>query len=120
MVLVSDGDDTTSRMGFDDALAYAQRAGVAIYTIGIGVGTASIGIRGKLEKLATETGGRVFFVSKATDLVGVYDQIERELRSRYLLAFAPDPPPKEGERHTLEVKVTSGKGKARAARGYTP
>jgi VWFA-related protein len=120
MVLVSDGDDTSSRIGFDDALAYAQRAGVAIYTIGLNIGGASLGIRGKLEKLASETGGRTFFVSKASELSGVYGQIERELRSRYLLAFAPDPPPKEGERHALEVKVAGGKWKARAARGYTP
>jgi Ca-activated chloride channel family protein len=120
MVLVSDGDDTSSKIGFDDALAYAQRAGVAIYTVGLDIGSASLGIRGKLEKLATETGGRTFFVSKASELSGVYAQIELELRSRYLLAFAPDPPPKEGERHALEVKVAGGKWKARAARGYTP
>jgi VWFA-related protein len=120
MVLLSDGDDTSSKIGFDDALAYVQRAGVAIYTVGLGIGSASLGIRGKLEKLATETGGRTFFVAKASELSGVYAQIEKELRSRYLLAFAPDPPAKEGERHTLEVKVAGGKWKARAARGYTP
>ena len=120
MVLISDGDDTASKIGFEPALAYVQRSGVAIYTVGLGIGGASLGIRGKLEKLATETGGRTFFVSTADELEGVYEQIERELRSRYLLAFAPDPPPKEGERHTLEVKVAGGKLKARAARGYTP
>jgi Ca-activated chloride channel family protein len=120
MVLLSDGDDTASKIGFDDALGYAQRAGVAIYTIGLGVGGASLGIRAKLERLAAETGGRTFFVSKASELTGVYDQIEQELRSRYLLAFTPEPPPREGERHALEVKVGGGKWKARTARGYTP
>lgn len=120
MVLLSDGDDTASKIGFDDALAYAQRAGVAIYTVGLNIGGASLGIRGKLDKVATETGGRVFYVSKAEELDAVYEQIERELRSRYLLAFAPDPAPKEGERHTLEVTAGSGKWKVRAARGYTP
>jgi VWFA-related protein len=120
MVLLSDGDDTASKMKFEDALSYAQRAGVAIYTVGLGIGSASLGIRGKLEKLAAETGGRTFFVDTAAELHGVYDQIEQELRSRYLLAFAPNPPPKEGERHALEVKAGGGKWKARAARGYTP
>lgn len=120
MVLLSDGDDTSSLVAFHDALAYAQRSGVAIYTIGLDVGAGSIGIRRKLQELAEETGGRVFYIEKATELVGVYEQIERELRSQYLLAFSPDPPAAEGERHTLEVKVGRSGLKARAARGYTP
>jgi VWFA-related protein len=120
MVLLSDGDDTSSLVPFADALAFAQRSGVSIYTIGLGVGSGSLGIRGKLQKLAEETGGRVFYVDKAEALDQVYDQIERELRSQYLIAFAPNPAPKEGERHAVEVKVAGSGLKARAARGYTP
>jgi len=120
MVLLSDGDDTTSLVAFQDALTYAQRSGVAIYTIGLDVGAGSLGIRHKLQELAEETGGRVFYIDKAIELAGVYEQIERELRSQYLLAFSPDPPAAEGERHTLDVKVAGSGLKARAARGYTP
>lgn len=120
MVLLSDGDDTSSLVPFADALAFAQRSGVSIYTIGLGVGAGSVGIRGKLSKLAEETGGRVFYVDKAAELDAVYDQIERELRSQYLLAFAPSPPPKPGERHAVTVEVEGSGLKARAARGYTP
>ncbi len=120
MVLLSDGDDTSSLVRFDDALAFAERSGVAIYTVGLRIGRGSFGIRSKLEKLATETGGRTFFVTNASELAGVYSNIERELRSQYFLAFAPDPAPKEGERHTLDVRVAGGKWKARTARGYTP
>jgi Ca-activated chloride channel family protein len=120
MVLLSDGDDTSSLVKFEDALAYAQRSGVAIYTIGLDIGGGSLGIRSKLEKLADETGGRTFYVKKASELQGVYASIEKELRSQYFLAFAPSPPPKEGERHTVDVKVDGGKWKTRTARGYTP
>jgi len=120
MVLLSDGDDTSSLVRFEDALAFAQRSGVAIYTIGLGIGRANLGIRAKLEKLAEETGGRTFFIGKAEELAGVYGSIERELRSQYFLAFSPSPPPKEGERHNLDVRVAGGKWKARTARGYTP
>ena len=120
MVLLSDGDDTSSLVPFADALAFAQRSGVSIYTIGLGVGAGSLGIRGKLSKLAEETGGRVFYVDKAGELDTVYDQIERELRSQYLLAFAPSPPPRPGERHAVTVEVQGSGLKARAARGYTP
>ena len=120
MVLLSDGDDTSSLAAFEDALGFAQRSGVAIYTIGLDIGAASLGIRGKLQKLAEETGGRTFFIEHAGELSGVYEQIERELRSQYLVAFSPDPQPKSGERHVLEVKVSGGKLRARSARGYTP
>ncbi len=120
MVLLSDGDDTASLVPWQDALGYAERAGVSIYTIGLGIGSGSLGIRNKLKNLAEETGGRTFFVDKAVELTGVYEQIERELRSQYLLAFAPDPPAKEGERHAVEVKTRSREHRTRSARGYTP
>jgi len=120
MVLLSDGDDTVSIAKFEDALRFAQRSGVAIYTIGLDIGKASLGIRGKLEKLAEETGGRTFFVSKSEELAGVYEAIEKELRSQYFVAFAPDPQPKPGERHDLDVDVRGSGLKARSARGYTP
>jgi VWFA-related protein len=120
MVLLSDGDDTSSIVPFADALLFAQRSGVAIYTIGLGIGPANLGIRGKLQKLAEETGGRVFYIDKAAELGGAYDQIERELRSQYLLAFAPDPPAREGERRRVEIEMGPSGLKARAARGYTP
>ncbi len=120
MVLLSDGDDTASLVPFADALAFAQRSGVSIYTIGLGISGASLGIRSKLGQLAAETGGKTYFVDKASELAGAYETIELELRSQYFLAFSPQPPPKEGERHTLAVESKSGKWRVRTARGYTP
>ena len=118
LVLLSDGDDTASLVPWQDVMTYAQRAGVAIYAIGLDIGSGSIGIRNKLQSLAAETGGRALFVDQASELAGAYDLIERELRSQYFLAFAPDPPPQEGERHEIELKVSGGH-RARTARGYT-
>ena len=118
LVLLSDGDDTASIVPWQDVVAYAQRAGVAIYAIGLDIGGGSLGIRRKLETLADETGGRALFVDLASELTGAYDVIERELRSQYFLAFAPEPPPKAGERHEIELKVSGGH-RARTARGYT-
>jgi Ca-activated chloride channel homolog len=120
IVLLSDGDDTSSLVSYDDALEFARRSGAAIYAIGLDVGPSKMSIRNKLEKLAVETGGRPYFVTKASELAGVYSEISRELRSQYLLAFAPDPPGKEGVFSPVEVKVQGGKLKARAPRGYYP
>ena len=120
IVLLSDGDDTSSLVSYDDALEFARRSGAAVYAIGLNVGATQLGIRGKLEKLAGETGGRSFFVSKADELDAVYSEISRELRSQYLLAFAPNPPGKEGVFSVVEVKAQGGKLKTRAPRGYYP
>lgn len=119
LVLLSDGDDTNSNIPFKDSLDYARRSGVAIYAIGLKIGVTSIGIRGKLNDLADETGGRAYFISKASELHSVYGQIERELRSQYLLAYSSDAPSEAEEFRTVEVKV-KGKLKARTISGYYP
>jgi VWFA-related protein len=118
LVLLSDGDDNASYMPYKDALEYARRSGVAIYTIGFNISGWETGLRGKLSEIAAETGGRVFFANKAEELTGIYKEIENELRSRYLLAFyATGGAGKEGFRE-VEVKVKKGGLKARTARGY--
>ena len=120
LILLSDGDDTASAMAFRDALEYARRSGVAIYTIGLGVGSLKIGVRNKLSELAKETGGRTFFISEAEELVSVYQEIEEELRSQYLVAYASDKPTPDGTFREVEVKVKGGKLKARTISGYYP
>jgi Ca-activated chloride channel family protein len=120
MVLLSDGDDTTSAMPYRDALEYARRSGVTIYTIGLDVGRLETGVRSKLSELAKETGGRTFFISKASELVNVYREIEEELRSQYLVAYSSDRPGQDGVFRQVEVKVRGGKLKARTISGYYP
>ncbi len=120
LILLSDGNDSASFYPFRDALEFARRSGVVIYTIGLDVGKFQNEVRGKLRSLAKETGGRTFFVETARELAGVYSEIERELRSQYLLAYNSDAPPgTAGEFRTVEVKV-KGSRKARTVAGYYP
>lgn len=120
MVLLSDGDDTASSMPYRDALEYARRSGVAIYSIGLDIGSLKIGVRNKLNELAQETGGRSFVISRAEQLSGTYQQIEQELRSQYLLAYNSDRPTPDGEFRHVEVRARKGKLKARTISGYYP
>lgn len=127
LILLSDGDDTASSIGFREALEYARRSGVAIYSIGLDVGRLDLSVRNKLRSLAEETGGQVFFISKAEELRDVYDQIEAELRSRYLLAYNSDAEVRQedGERaddgfREVEVKIKKRGLDARTIRGYYP
>jgi len=121
LVVLSDGDDTASSIDFPEALEYARRSGVAIYAIGLDVGKLNLGVRNKLKSLAEDTGGQVFFISKAEELRDVYDQIEEELRSRYLLAYNSDAKAtEEGTFREVEVKVKKRGLEARTIRGYYP
>ena len=119
LILLSDGEDTASTIEFKNSLEYARRSGVVIYSIGLNISKASLGVRSKLSSLSKETGGRSFFISKAVELNGVYDAIERELRSQYLLAYLSDAPQGSKEFRFVQVKV-KGRLKARTMSGYYP
>ncbi len=118
LILLSDGDDTASRAPFRDVLEVARGSGAVVYTVGLGVSPVEVTVRRKLGALAEATGGRAFFPDAAAELASVYDRIERELRSQYLLAFSPTPVPESAA--TLEVRARGGRLRVRTTRSYDP
>jgi VWFA-related protein len=120
MIMLTDGDDTSSAAPFRDVLEFAKRSGVAIYTIGLQVSPFDLSVRKKLGRLAAETGGRSFHIDRSEELDGVYEQIERELRSQYLLAYLSEGPLADGSPRPVEVVVRGGRLKSRTTRGYAP
>jgi VWFA-related protein len=119
LVLLTDGDDTSSSTSWEDALEYARRSGVTLYAIGLSVSGMKLEARSRLTALAETTGGRVFFIAKAEELSGVYDQIEEELRNRYFLAYNADHPADENGWREIDVRAKRGV-KVRVSRGYHP
>jgi len=120
LVLLSDGDDNSSYFNYKDVIDYARRSGVSIYTIGFNLPLIG-GIRSKLTELSATTGGRLFTTDKAQELTAIYAQIEKELRSRYLVTYnaiqksdksAAGPAYRE-----IEVKVKKSGLQARTVRG---
>ncbi|MCY3972389.1 MAG: VWA domain-containing protein [Acidobacteria bacterium] len=87
LILLTDGGDSSSEHRFDDVLDFARRSQVAIYSIGIAIDQRELLVRGRLQQLCNETGGRCFFITGASELKRVYERIETEVRSQYLLAF---------------------------------
>lgn len=120
MVVLSDGDDTASKNDFRDALGYAQRMGVTIYAIGIDIPTTKITTRWQISKLASVTGGRAFFVSEKSELDAIYDEINRELRTQYLIAFTSNSERPPDELRKIKVEVDRKKVKVRTITGYYP
>ena len=122
IVLLSDGKDEGSRYSFNDALEYARRSGVALYTVGLDLSSQEADVRLKLARLADETGGRFFYISKASELERIYDQIQSELRSQYLLAYqsSKETTVSDNKFRTVEVKMSRPGLEAKTLRGYYP
>ncbi len=119
LILLSDGADSTSDASFDDALEFARRTGVTIYSIGLNVPGSPPEPGMVLDRLARETGGRSFRVERANRLGPIYEQIEREFREQYLLGYQSDA--EAGDRYRLvEVEVLRPGIEVRAAAGYYP
>jgi VWFA-related protein len=121
MVLLTDGDDTASKNDFEDALGYAQRMGVSIYTIGVDLPMTKVMTRYQLNRLSAATGGRAFFVNRDSKLDTIYAEIDRELRAQYLLAYTSSSTKAADELRKVDVKVEAeGRVKVRTITGYYP
>ncbi|HXT22691.1 MAG TPA: VWA domain-containing protein, partial [Thermoanaerobaculia bacterium] len=121
LVLLSDGIDERSRATAADVMELARRSAVTLYTIGLAESRnqAPVIDRALLDKLAEETGGRSFYVERTRQLDGVYAEIQRDMRARYLLAYYSS---HAGERsfRVVDVKLPESRLSARTIRGYYP
>ncbi len=123
IVVLSDGEDTSSLVSFEEVLELAKRSETAIYTIGLQPRETSA-LRGfreaefVLRQLAQETGGRAFFAQKIEDLKDVYAQIADELSSQYSMGYASKNPRRDGAFRRLVVQVARPNTTARTKRGY--
>ena len=120
LILLSDGDDQHSRFAWEDAIEYARRAGVSIYSIGLTLGKKGGNAKKKLVKLAQETGGRSFFIDNVDELAEVYRIIQEELRSRYFIAYQSTNTADDLTFRTVEVEVDQPGLEAKTLRGYYP
>ena len=120
LLLLSDGKDESSRFAFEDTLEYARRAGVTIYSIGLKEAAKDSAARRKLSRLAAETGGRSFFVREPAELPAVYETIQQELRSQYLIAYQSSSTSTDGAFREIELQVARPGVETKTLSGYYP
>ncbi len=120
VVLLSDGEDSGSRYGYTEALEFARRTGVAIYTVGLLLPSRAIEAQRHLRQLASETGGRAFFIEKASQLDRVYDAIQDELRSQYLLSYQASSGGDDHDYRRIRVEMKTQGLEAKTISGYYP
>ena len=123
IVVLSDGEDTSSLVSFEEVLELAKRSETAIYTIGLRSrdGRNSRGFQEAdfvLRQLAHETGGRAFFPNRIEDLAEVYGQISDELSSQYTIGYTSRNPRRDGEWRRVVVRVNRPSTMTRTKQGY--
>lgn len=108
IILLTDGVDNASSRKLEEAIDRAWRSGVVIYAIGIGDRFRFEGVREDvLRRVSEETGGRAYFPHGPDDLLEDFRQIENEMRSQYLVAYAPTNMTRDGRFRRIEVRVNS-------------
>jgi Ca-activated chloride channel homolog len=125
IVVLSDGEDTSSLVAFEEVLELAKRTEVAIYAIGLKdpVANASrrTGFRESefvLRQFAQETGGKAFFPNAASELAEIYGQVADELAAQYTLGYASRNPRRDGKWRRIVVRIERPDALARTKQGY--
>ena len=123
IVVLSDGEDTSSLVDFDEVLELAKRSETSIYSIGLrshhrrsrhGFQEADFVLR----QLSNETGGLAFFLQSIGDLTTIYGRIADELSSQYTLGYTSNNPRRDGMWRRIIVRVDRPNVAARTKQGY--
>jgi Ca-activated chloride channel family protein len=125
IIVLSDGEDTSSLLPFEEVLDLAKRSETVIYTIGLRDNSEGAGkSRGfkeaefVLRQLAQQTGGRPFFPSQVSELSSTYGQISDELSSQYTVGYTSKNGKHDGAWRRVVVRVARPSLTARTKQGY--
>ncbi len=107
IILLTDGDDTSSRLKLHDAVTRAQKSDALIYSIGIGDRYSFNVDEGSLRKVSEQTGGRAYFPRNERELREAFVQVQRDLREQYLVAYSPSNKARDGSYRRIEIQVVN-------------
>jgi len=123
VILISDGEDTTSKIKFFDALIAAHQSDAVIYSISNRGGSffrtlGRNGDPGTLRKFSEETGGAMFFVDSNNSFKKIFDQISQELRSQYSLGYVSTNTARDGKYRQIRIIPRNSRYVIKARKGY--
>lgn len=126
LLVVTDGEDNTSRSSLEKTIREIQKTDTVIYTIGV-IGQDSKGREKKnakkaLTEIASASGGIAYFPENVADVHAICEQVAHDIRHQYTLGYYPSNSARDGSFRTVRVDVIPprGKGKlvARTRNGY--
>jgi Ca-activated chloride channel homolog len=122
LVILTDGEDTSSKTSFRTVMERARNEDVMIYAIGLsseyfdGIRVVRSKPDGALRRFAEETGGGYFELKKTSELASTFTRVVQELHSQYALAFVA--PRLDNKVHKLTVRLKQPGMTARARKSY--
>jgi len=119
IILLSDGNDNSSRVSRERAIAMAQAAEVAVYAISTNLTPSGGKGRKNLEQIAGATGGRLYAPHQITEVAEAFASIQEELRSQYTVSYKPEAFRLDNRYRSIEVQALNQKGlRIRCRKGY--
>ena len=121
LVVFTDGDDNSSILNADAAVARANKLGVPLYSVVEGEAMQSAKLKKLLEELSQHTGGVAYQVKKLDDIDTVFRSIANDLRHLYMISYKPSSTNRNGKWRKIDVQVRDLKDcRVRAKEGYFP
>jgi Ca-activated chloride channel family protein len=123
LIVISDGDDNSSRLSLTETLESAQQNNVTIY----GISTNSAAYFGSkeqdrgdktLRRFSEETGGKPFYPLKIQDLANSFTDIHQELRSQYTIGYRSTNAKEDGTFRRVRIDAANKDYKTRHRSGY--
>ena len=127
LLIISDGQDNSSRYNFKEVRRLMKESDVVIYTVGILDGRDSSSMEGMqgqafLDELSSVTGGKSFYPQTNVELDEIFERIALELRHQYTIGYNPKNFQPDGKWHKIKTKVKPPRGlprlSVRSREGY--
>ncbi|HLJ24349.1 MAG TPA: VWA domain-containing protein [Candidatus Acidoferrales bacterium] len=115
IVVLTDAEDTGSRLRLNDAIEAAQRTDTVVHILLV---AADGGDQSVARRLTDETGGRMIIVRSEKNLEAAFDQISEELRSQYTIGYVPTNKAHDGSYRKVKVELKNKDYSALTRRGY--
>ena len=109
LIVISDGGDNMSQRKSSDVVREADLSGGLFYAIGIYDPMDGDADPGVLRKLAQNTGGEAYFPKDLREVSGLCETIARDLRSQYMISYAPKSKSTKSDYHRIEIKIKDPK-----------
>lgn len=111
IVIVSDGKENTSRLDFETTMKRIVADDCQIYVVQTGLyenaNVRDLAAERRMQQFASQTGGAVYIPKSVAELDSAFEQIAADLAQQYVLSYYPADDKRDGQYHTMAVRVTT-------------
>ena len=128
MIILTDGDDTSSKVTYEQSLGSVIRSGAVVYVVSKARAFMSFAPKSfiarlqhaefRMTDLSTRTGGKIFSPLKDEEMKDAYGQVARELKNQYIITYVPKNEARDGRLRRISVYLTRAGYSARTRDSY--